>query len=1625
MASQLTARHVRGIGRLGRRSRRTLLHVALAFAIALLSVPVFGSGASAEEAPVGEGTTQDVTATESGPTDPAPEEPAPGPAPEEPAPDPAPVQDLAPDPAPDPAPGGDSAAQQPADQGGTTGDPVITPQALKGAQVSDAGVQTLATLPGVCDTNSGTGKVSTFMQNTKPDRSGDWANGNMNENKADLAEGEVVPQRVELTDLQSGENELVFTYDVKSGTKWAYDYVLNQSMTNGSSITSWVVKNGAGPVATVEVTFDVPAGKTTSTLYFDAHIASELDHGPGTGAGSISGSPYHVSLVSLNCASTGAKDNQIMASAVDAGMLTVIKDADPADGTDFRFSITPGGDSSTFSLDDDGDPTLPDRVTYRVPPGSYTVEELNIPDGWNLTNVACTKAPTASTATSRTVSIADDETVSCTFTNTKTAYKDLTVTKTAVPSYDRDYDWTVDKSVDGSSSQDIADGQSATFDYSVLVTPSAPKDTGFAVAGTISVANPNSVAVAGVTITDSLPGATCTVVDGQTPVTGPVTIPASGKDFGYTCAMGAGTTATSTGTNTVDLSWTAGSYYGTTGSASGSKGFDFATATPSVSDGSVTVTDDKYDLSTYPGGNVVQATDGPTTFTYPLTWPGEPGACTTYDNTATITERDQDSWSDGARVEVCEGKDLAVSKTVVESYQRTYDWSLTKAVVGESTKDADPATGKATFEYEVTATAGKATDSLWTMSGTIEVSNPNDWAVTLSDVTDSVDVGGGASCTVDKSPGLQVPADGSRTYSYDCAFTDQPSYDGTNTATATWSVGELVSPHTSASGTAAVVSNEWDETPVDKTVTIVDDKTDPAHPVVLGTATWTSEGATKVFRYTGPALEGTEGECVDYTNTAWIEELPAKKDTATVTVCRQADLVVSKTAMAAYDTTYFWDVSKKADRTYAEVGPDGEAEFVYTIVAEPTTSQDSGWRMSGTITLRNPNTFEDVTATLSDTYDGGGVCTPEQTEVVVPKATKDGEMTVPGTAEVDYSCTFTSKPAYAGTNTATATWDGGKATGTKAVTFQQDARTDHEVDVYDDLTEPAAEPKLLGTVSWDDPLKDRTFESRLSLGGAPGRCVDHTNTAWVDLTDGDVGLLAPQWTLQRVDPSASQTVTVCEEKALDVTKTVDASFGRAYHWKIDKAVDRTHVELTDAGEATFHYTVEATPDGYTDSGYAMSGTVTVTNPNAYEGGAITAKVTDDPSVGGGATCEVAGGASVTLAPGETKELSYSCAFTGTPTKSGTNTATATWTGPDEKQHSSSTDPEPVTFVAEAHVNKTVTVTDDMADPETLGEATWNESGTPAEFEYSLTHAGRVGTCVDYTNTARITETGQSDSETVTVCDQDDLVVTKTVDATLDRTYLWDISKVADRSHVATDEGESASVTYTVGVTPTGYLDNGWEMSGAVTILNPNDYKDVTVSLTDVPDVGEGATCAFDGVQDLVIPAGGTRAFDYSCTFEAQPEYDGSNTVVVAWGHGQVSDTTDVAFEVAGETDRTVTVTDDLRDPSELGQATWDEGATTVEFEYTLAFEGPAGDCETVTNTATIVETGQQAQADVEVCGPEIAPNEEEKPPAKPRPPAAILPSTGAPAGAGRWAMLGGLLVALGGALVMRRRRDAS
>ena len=450
----------------------------------------------------------------------------------------------------------------------------------------------------------------------------------------------------------------------------------------------------------------------------------------------------------------------------------------------------------------------------------------------------------------------------------------------------------------------------------------------------------------------------------------------------------------------------------------------------------------------------------------------------------------------------------------------------------------------------------------------------------------------------------------------------------------------------------------------------------------------------------------------------------------------------------------------------------------------------------------------------------------------------------------------------------------------------------------------------------------------------------------------------------------------CFVTAADLTASVTAngSFSRVDNWSISKSVDKTSVSIAQGGSATFAYQVAVSPNGYTDSGYTLGGIATVTNPNSFE--AVTATVTVASSVGGGVTCTVTGGVGVSVPASSHVDLPYSCTFTGTPA-SGTVTATATWSAVAASTPSgSATGSAPASFAVGSEAHSTIAVVDDKTDPAhpvTLGTATWS-AGTTA-FGYSLTKSGAAGSCSSYTNTAVISETGQSASKTVSVCVGSDLTLSATAAGSFARTDLWSIAKSVDQTSVTALEGEKVTFNYTVTASPNGYLDSGFALGGTVTVSNPNNWESVTADVTVSSDLGGGSSCTVADGTGRSVPASGSIELTYTCSFTDTPALTGTVTATATWSQaaaatpsGSAGTTAAAALAMASETNATVTVADDKTDPANpvlLGVANWADGPT--EFPYSIDKTASGTGCTTYTNVAQIAETEQSTSEDAEVC----------------------------------------------------------
>ncbi|HUR13678.1 MAG TPA: prealbumin-like fold domain-containing protein [Mycobacteriales bacterium] len=485
---------------------------------------------------------------------------------------------------------------------------------------------------------------------------------------------------------------------------------------------------------------------------------------------------------------------------------------------------------------------------------------------------------------------------------------------------------------------------------------------------------------------------------------------------------------------------------------------------------------------------------------------------------------------------------------------------------------------------------------------------------------------------------------------------------------------------------------------------------------------------------------------------AYTSSSPYYADTAhtnSTTECflkRNANLTVTKTAAPAFGRAYVWDVAKVVDGDDSVEVPAGTTHAFPYKVTVSNTHTDGTWTVTGQITVHNPNSVTFAGVDVTDAIDNGaGACSvPGGSDVDVP----------PAGVVLDYTCTYASAPSPAvGTNTATATWDAAayfttasSALGTAAVDFGavEPSTSDQVVTVTDTLQ------GVLGTLDAATAQNPTVYSYSVEQTAPEGSCASFPNTASLTTVRSVTEGLQVSQEVVTLD-SASASVTLCGGLPLGVGATAGGSLDRTFLWLIDKSVDDTDVTIDNGQTATFAYTVTVTPNGEVDSGYALSGTVTVDNPNDWED--ITANVTVGTDLGGGADCAVVDGEDVVIPKGDGVSFAYSCTFTGTPALTGTVTATATWDAAAAATSASSASaPVPVSLVVATETDRTITVTDDKTDPANPVQlGTWTFDDGAHAFTYSLTKAGVASTCTDYTNIATIVETQQSDTQVVTLC----------------------------------------------------------------------------------------------------------------------------------------------------------------------------------------------------------------------------------------------------------------------------------
>jgi hypothetical protein len=224
-------------------------------------------------------------------------------------------------------------------------------------------------------------------------------------------------------------------------------------------------------------------------------------------------------------------------------------------------------------------------------------------------------------------------------------------------------------------------------------------------------------------------------------------------------------------------------------------------------------------------------------------------------------------------------------------------------------------------------------------------------------------------------------------------------------------------------------------------------------------------------------------------------------------------LTVTKDAVGTYDSAYTWGITKDVDQSQVDQ-VSGDVTFTYSVAVTKSAPAISNIKVTGTISVFNPNEDPVSNVDVTDQLSDGTVCT----------VTGGNDQTVPqGETDFPYSCSLSSLPQGDLNNTVTATWpeqfldDGSLLSASNAnftfnkIVFTAQQVTDGCVTVTDTFN---GSTTTLGYVCESTSFATYTHTVPVPPFGY-GECSSYTNTAtFTTNTTHTTG-------------SASRTVKVC------------------------------------------------------------------------------------------------------------------------------------------------------------------------------------------------------------------------------------------------------------------------------------------------------------------------------------------------------------------------------------------------------------------------------------------------------------------------------------------------------------------
>jgi hypothetical protein len=283
-----------------------------------------------------------------------------------------------------------------------------------------------------------------------------WVNGDLSGSQAHYVEGESVPYRLILQNLDpSLPHSVTIEYDTTESAKHALDYLttfnrtetdaepcsgiagcdpavfdtiaipLDQGVANGhdelpgtadditpapgaftlyggtiTGVSAYTMTGNFAGSSQTRITINFTAAAANPVLAWGGHIATRQDWGVNHSAIAINGAPYHMRLYDVDNEGGGNQDRSMQSSAVIyPGRIAITKDAQPDTTMLFGFTAT-GPAVSNFVLDDNGDNTDTYANTKEFvnltnfgATHSVTVTESSTTGPYFLSNIVCTSEP--------------------------------------------------------------------------------------------------------------------------------------------------------------------------------------------------------------------------------------------------------------------------------------------------------------------------------------------------------------------------------------------------------------------------------------------------------------------------------------------------------------------------------------------------------------------------------------------------------------------------------------------------------------------------------------------------------------------------------------------------------------------------------------------------------------------------------------------------------------------------------------------------------------------------------------------------------------------------------------------------------------------------------------------------------------------------------------------------------------------------------------------------------------------------------------------------------------------------------------------------------------------------------